>query len=101
MTRPSQDTRAAAVPSLGTIGTRQGSRAHSSRKICVSSSCFGIHLSLNISHPNKAGMMDFDGAELKSSHAGVAGNENCIVQTHVIGLLALFCTLALSVLLGY
>ncbi len=46
-------------------------------------------------------MMDFDGAELKSSHAGVAGNENCIVQTHVIGLLALFCTLALSVLLGY
>ena len=76
---------------------RVGERA----KICVSSSCFGIHLSLNISHPNKAGMMDFDGAELKSSHAGVAGNENCIVQTHVIGLLALFCTLALSVLLGY
>lgn len=51
--------------------------------------------------------MDLGEVGLRSSHAGVAGYENyvcddlCEVQANVIGLLVLFCTLALPVLLGY
>jgi hypothetical protein len=51
--------------------------------------------------------MDLGEVGLRSSHVGVAGYENyvcddlCEVQANVIGLLVLFCTLALPVLLGY